>query len=498
MKKSFVVTTIAAFAIVLMVLLTVSIRENKADQARINATPEMKTWETRSSEWAKHYPRQYDSYMQTRKSDNLVDAIKDTPALAILWAGYAFSKDYNAPRGHFYMLEDNQNTLRTGAPVDDKTGPQPTACWTCKGPDVPRLMARDGELEFFTGTWAKYGNEVVNPVGCADCHDPKTMQLTVTRSYLKRALDAESTLKFANATHQDMRSLVCAQCHVEYYFKPTEWDDKGVKKEAKVVTLPWEKGFAPEQIEEYYNEYGFTDFTNKLSRTPILKAQHPEYETFRTGIHFRRGLSCADCHMPYVREGGVKYSNHQVSSPLDNIANTCLNCHQDTEEGFKQLVQQKLERKNQLAKAATDALAKAHLEAAKAWELGATEMEMQPVLQDIRHGQWRWDFAVASHGAFFHAPEETLRTLASAVNYGQEARVKLRTILAKYGAADYQAPDFSTKEKAQALVGIDLAKEAAEKTKFLDGLRNEWFKQAEEKGVFDPATRKDMVRKTSY
>ena len=190
MKKSLVVTTLAAFALVLMVLLTVSIRENKADQARINATPEMKTWETRSSEWAKHYPRQYDSYMQTRKSDNLVDAIKDTPALAILWAGYAFSKDYNAPRGHFYMLEDNQNTLRTGAPVDDKTGPQPTACWTCKGPDVPRLMARDGELEFFTGTWAKYGNEVVNPVGCADCHDPKTIQLTVTRSYLKRALDA--------------------------------------------------------------------------------------------------------------------------------------------------------------------------------------------------------------------------------------------------------------------------------------------------------------------
>lgn len=498
MKKSFVVTTIAAFAIVLMLLLTVSIRGNKADQNRINATPEMKTWETRSSEYAKYYPRQYDSYMQTRQGDKLVDAIKDTPALAILWAGYSFSKDYNAPRGHFYMLEDNHNTLRTGAPVDDKTGPQPTACWTCKSPDVPRLIERDGELEFFTGTWAKYGNEIVNPVGCADCHDPKTMELTVVREHLKRALDAEGSLKFANATHQDMRSLVCAQCHIEYYFKPTEWDDKGVKKEAEVVTLPWAKGFAPEQIEEYYNEYGFTDFTNKLSRTPILKAQHPEYETFRTGIHFRRGLSCADCHMPYVREGGVKYSNHQVSSPLDNIANTCLNCHQDTEEGFKQLVQQKLERKNQLAKAATEALAKAHLEAAKAWELGATEMEMQPVLQDIRHGQWRWDFAVASHGAFFHAPEETLRTLASAVNYGQEARVKLRTILAKYGAADYQAPDFSTKEKAQALVGIDLAKEAAEKTKFLDGLRNEWFKQAEEKGVFDPATRKDMVRKTSY
>lgn len=128
MKKSLVVTTLAGLAIVPMVLLTVSIRENKADQAKINAMPDIKPFESRSSEWGKYYPRQYDSYMQTRKSDNLVDAIRDIPALAILWAGYAFSKDYNAPRGHFYMLEDNQNTLRTGAPVDDKTGPQPTAC----------------------------------------------------------------------------------------------------------------------------------------------------------------------------------------------------------------------------------------------------------------------------------------------------------------------------------------------------------------------------------
>ena len=458
----------------------------------------MKAWETRSSEWAKYYPRQYDSYMQTRKSDKLEDMLRAHPAEVIMWAGYAFSKDYNAPRGHFYMLEDVHNILRTGAPVDDKSGPQPPACWNCKSPDVPRLIARDGELEFFSGAWAKYGNEVVNPVGCADCHDPKTMQLTLTRDYLKRALDAEGSLKFADATHQDMRSLVCAQCHVEYYFKPTEWDDKGEKKEAKVVTLPWEKGFSAEAIESYYDEYGFTDFVNTFSRAPMLKAQHPEYETFRTGIHYRSGLACADCHMPYVREGGVKYSNHQVGNPLDNIANTCLNCHQDSEESFRALVEQKLQRKDELSNAAMDALARAHLEAAKAWELGATEAEMQSALQDIRRGQWRWDFAAASHGAFFHAPEESLRLLAGAVNYGQQARIKLRAVLAKYGAGDYQVPDFSTKEKAQALAGIDLAKESAEKTRFLDTLRAEWFKQAEEKGLFDPATREGMVRKTSH
>ena len=194
----------------------------------------------------------------------------------------------------------------------------------------------------------------------------------------------------------------------------------------------------------------------------------------------------------------MKYSNHQVGNPLDNIANTCLNCHQDSEEGFRALVEQKLQRKDELSNAAMDALARAHLEAAKAWELGATEAEMQSALQDIRRGQWRWDFAAASHGAFFHAPEESLRLLAGAVNYGQQARIKLRAVLAKYGAGDYQVPDFSTKEKAQALAGIDLAKESAEKTRFLDTLRAEWFKQAEEKGLFDPATREGMVRKTSH
>ncbi len=498
MKKSSIVFTLSVLAIVPMVLLTLSIRENKADQQVIDAVPVIKDGETRASEWGKHYPREYDSYMQTRKSDEIADVLEEDSALVVMWAGYAFSKDYNKPRGHYYAIEDNINTLRTGAPVDDKTGPQPTACWTCKSPDVPRLMKRDGELEYFTGKWAKYGDEVVNTVGCGDCHDNKTMKLTLTRDYLKRALDAEGRLKVADVTHQDMRSLVCAQCHSEYYFKKTEWEDKGEQKTALVVTFPWNKGISAEKIEEYYDSYGFSDWTHQLSKTPMLKAQHPDYETFTTGIHYRNGLSCADCHMPYVREGGVKYTSHNVRSPLETIANTCLNCHKGTEQEFRELVELKLDRKNELARAATDVLAKAHLEAAKALSLGATEEEMKAAQQDIRHGQWRWDFAVASHGGFFHAPEETLRVLAGAINKGQNARLKLRVVLAKYGAADYEAPDFSTKEKAQELIGLDLKKMAEEKNTFLNTLKQEWFKKAEEKGLFDPDSRKDMVLKTSY
>ena len=499
MKKSWLITIVSVVIMAPMLLLAVSIKENKADQQTINAVPDIKKLDPRSSEWGRYFPRQYDSYMKTRKSDEIKDVLKDEPALVVLWAGYGFSKDYNAPRGHFYALEDNINSLRTGAPVDAKTGPMPTACWTCKSPDVPRYIEKNGKLDYYTGKWARLGGEIVNPIGCADCHDNKTMKLTVTRDYLPRGLDAEGTLKFAEASHQEMRTLVCAQCHAEYYFKKTEWTDKqGDKQVAAVVTLPWDNGLAAEDMEQYYDQRNFSDWTHQLSKTPMLKAQHPGYEMFVTGVHAKNGLSCADCHMPYVREGGVKYSSHQVGSPLENIANTCLNCHEGTEKEFRETVTRKLERKNELSRAAMGVLAKAHLEAAKAWELGATEEEMKGALQDIRHGQWRWDFAIASHGSFFHAPEETLRVLGSAINKGQEARLKLRTVLAKYKAADYQAPEFSTKEEAQELIGLPFGKLVEEKKTFLDGLKGQWFEEGKVKGIYDPKSREGMQLKTSY
>jgi len=88
--------------------------------------------------------------------------------------------------------------------------------------------------------------------------------------------------------------------------------------------------------------------------------------------------------------------------------------------------------------------------------------------------------------------------LAGAINKGQDARLKLRIVLARYNAADYAAPDFSTKEKAQVLTGMPFEKLIEEKKTFLNTLRQEWIKQSEAKGLYDPETRKDMVLKTSY
>jgi nitrite reductase (cytochrome c-552) len=487
-------------AIIAMTFLTFSVSGKIEEKSAISTNPVVKEKgvESRSDEWARHYPRQYDSWKKTKQNDNIDDMLVKKPQLAVLWAGYGFAKDYNAPRGHFYALQSNQNTLRTGAPVDKKTGPMPTPCWTCKSPDVPRIIEEQGEMEYFTGKWAKYGDEIVNSIGCGDCHDSKTGDLKLTRPYVGRALQ-ESGVKMDDITHQDMRSLVCAQCHSEYYFKKTKWTDKnGVKKTAAVVTFPWAEGLSAENMEKYYDDINFKDWTHKISKAPMLKAQHPGYEIFKTGIHAKRDVACADCHMPYKQEGAVKFSDHHVQNPLDNIANSCLNCHRESEADLKGILNRKFERKEQLMEITMDNLAKAHLEAGKAWEIGATEAEMQEILQDIRHGQWRWDYAIASHGSFFHAPEETLRILAIANEKAQVARLKLVRVLAKHGAIGYTAPDFSTKEKAQKLAGVPLAKLVAAKQKFKATLFKEWTRQAVQAGKLNVETRKGMSDNSSF
>lgn len=487
-------------AITAMGFMANSIAGKQAERDQLNTSPVVKAEgvESKNEEWAKYFPRQYDSWKQTKKNDKIDDMIEKKPQLAILWAGYGFAKDYNAPRGHFYAVQSNINSLRTGAPVGPVTGPMPTACWTCKSPDVPRIMDEEGENEYFTGKWARLGDQIVNPIGCADCHDSKTANLTISRPYLKRGLEA-SGVNLDEITHQDMRSLVCAQCHSEYYFKKTEYkDSEGNDQVAKVVTFPWAEGLSAENMETYYDGYGFKDWTHKISKTPMLKAQHPGYEMYKTGIHAKRGVACADCHMPYKQEGSVKYSDHHIANPLDNIANTCLTCHRESEEEFKALVKTKFDRKEQLMELAMNSLGKAHLAAGKAWESGATEGEMEPVLQLIRSGQWLWDYAIASHGSFYHAPEETLRLLSVANDKGQEARLALVSVLAKHDVFDYEAPDFSTKEKAQKLAGVPLQKLVDEKVAFKSALLQEWNETAVKEGRLNMEPRKGMSDKSSY
>ncbi len=480
MKRYVLIIVVVVIGVAFMGYMLGSIDTKKDEKALLNTAPVIKEKgiEARSDVWGESYPNQYDTWKMTSQSAKIEDMLEKYPQLVILWAGYGFSKDYNSPRGHAFALQSNRNTLRTGGPTGPDNGPMPMACWACKSSDVPRLMAKEGENEFYTGKWARAGSEIVNPIGCADCHNTQTSQLEISRPYLTRALEA-SGVDLDKITYQEMRSLACAQCHVEYYFRPTPYtSEDGKSKTAAVVTLPWAKGLTAEAMEEYYDEYDFSDWTHSLSDTPLLKAQHPGYEMFVTGIHYKRGLSCADCHLPYTQKGSIKFSTHHIQSPLDDIANSCLTCHRQSEEEFRNIVKEKLKRKDQLHVIAMNSLATAHLNAKKAWEVGATEEEMEPVLQMIRSGQWLWDFSIASHGSFFHAPEETLRLLAVANEKAQQANLMLTGVLAAHKVLNYQVPDFSTKEKAQALAGVDLPMLIEEKLEFKNGLMKLWLEEA--------------------
>lgn len=438
-------------------------------------------FESVNEKWEEFYPREYQSWKMTSDtsfrskyhSSQIVDLLEERPEMVILWAGYAFSKDYGTPRGHYYAIDDIQHSLRTGAPSDTSKGPQPATCWTCKSPDVPRMMNEVGIENFYKAKWADFGSEVVNSIGCADCHDPKTMNLTITRPALVEAYERKGK-DISKATQQEMRSLVCAQCHVEYYFKGDN----------KHLTFPWDKGMSADMMENYYDTIQFTDFVHKLSRAPIIKAQHPDFEIFELGIHAQRGVSCADCHMPYKSQGGIKYTDHHISSPLANINSTCQVCHRETEAVLAQNVYERQDYVYNLRNKLEKQLAKVHLMAKFAWDNGAQDAEMKQVLQLIRKSQWRWDFITASHGAAFHAPIESQRVLGDGLYFAMQAEQGINEwILRKGVTAKFAMPDISTKAKAQQFIGLDIPKEKAAKEKFMKEIVPQWLQKAKEKNL---------------
>ena len=464
--------------VILLGLLAATITVRRAEVASIynNKKVEVTQSEGRSAIWGLNFPRQYETMKKTAEMDfkskhlgnNFEDALAERPDMVILWAGYLFAREYNAPRGHWFAIEDVHNSLRTGAPgLGELKDIQTSACWTCKSPDVPRMMQEMGVAEFYKAPWSALLSEVVNPIGCADCHDPVTMNLTITRPALVEAFERQGR-DIGKATTQEMRSLVCAQCHVEYYFKG---DDR-------YVTFPWDKGVTMEQQEAYYDEIGFADWTHAVSKTPMIKAQHPDWELFLSGAHGQRGLSCADCHMPYISEGGLKFSDHHLVSPLKNVANTCQTCHRDSEANLVGYVYERQDKALEIRNRLEPELVKAHIMTKAAMEAGAADDELAEARKLIRAAGWRWDFGVASHGSSFHAPIETQRILAHGLDKALQAQLLLKDVLFARGVTEWEMPDLSTKEKAQAYIGLDMAALKAQKEEFRQTVLPEWLKTA--------------------
>ena len=474
----FIATVVVVF---LIGLFASSIIERRSESNyALQMIKEIPEYEPRNEIWGENFPREYETYRETLDTNFAskhggsvkIDYLEKYPELVIMWAGYGFSKEYNQGRGHAHAIKDIRNILRTGGELNR---PMPATCWTCKSTDVPRVMERDGIANFYKGNWHDKGADIVNPIGCQDCHDPKTMNLRITRPALVEAF-ARQGKKMEDFTRQEMRSLVCAQCHVEYYF------DKKGHDGVPYLTFPWDNGFSADDMEKYYDDIDFSDWTHQLSKTPMLKAQHPDYELYKTGIHAERGVSCADCHMPYKSEGGVKFTDHHIQSPLNNVANSCQVCHREATDRLIQDVYDRQDKLESLRHLAENALAKAHLEAKIAWDNGATESEMKKSLLLIRHAQWRWDWVAAANGLGFHSPTEAMRVIGTSIQKAEEARREIALVLVKHGV-DYppKLPDYSTKEKAQNVIGLDMNALRKDKNVLLNTTVKEWDEKAKER-----------------
>jgi nitrite reductase (cytochrome c-552) len=413
--------------------------------------------DTDPAKWGLNWPAQYDGYKRTALpthtrfaghagSEALPEQkIEREPWLKRMFLGYAFSIDYRDRRGHFHMLADQEATQRL-------TKPQSGSCLHCHASVMPLYRqlgggdAMKGFEESYKFTYKELNSKLHesghgHPVSCVDCHDPKTMGLRVTRpgfiQGIQKLANSDAPLPAlpsvevwrsgkrekpydpnADASRNEMRSFVCGQCHVEYYCSTK-----------MPLDFPWGKGLKVEQVESYWDEKkfpdgtAFVDYEHKETGAKVLKAQHPEFELWNQGVHARSGVACADCHMPYMREGAAKVSDHWVRSPLLNVNRACQTCHKFSEEEIKARVDSIQQRNYDLmqrAGAAIVSLIDAIMAAKKA---GATPEELKAALDFQRKAQWRLDFIAAENSMGFHAPQEAARVLGESIDYARQGEV---------------------------------------------------------------------------
>ncbi len=436
-----VLTALVAASAAGITALLMNISDRKAEQLKPYVrVVEVTENDTDPAKWGKNWPAQYDSYKKTALKTSTKfgghagsealpeEKIARDPWLKRMFQGYAFSIDYRDRRGHAFMLADQEGTERL-------TKPQSGSCLHCHASLMPvyRELGNGDAMAGFAQTFKLSYQEMslklhdsghAHPVSCVDCHDPSTMSLRVTRPGFINGIRALATSEAPvpalpsidlwragsrkepydpnrDASRNEMRSFVCGQCHVEYYC--------GSKM---MLTFPWGKGLNADDEEQYWNETKlpdgapFEDYKHAETGASILKAQHPEFELWSQGIHARSGVSCADCHMPYMREGASKVSDHWVRSPLLNVNRACQSCHRASEQELVARVENIQSRNYALMQRGGAAIVDLIDAVVKAKAEGATDAQLESARALQRKAQWRLDYIAAENSMGFHAPQE--------------------------------------------------------------------------------------------
>jgi nitrite reductase (cytochrome c-552) len=530
------IATAIVTAVVVALLVNIFERKQEAKNPFLKLV-ELTEADVDPKKWGVNWPREYDGYLRTAEPSSTKygggmvgpegtlppEKAERDPWLTRIFAGYLFAVDYRDRRGHAFMLRDQEITKRN-VPGEDK---QSGNCLHCHASIMPlyRKLGREALPQGSPAAQVQKGLErvgemtywdahkllgaltgTVHPVSCVDCHDPDTIELRVTRpgflTGIQKLAASEAAVPHlpsvdrwrrgdrsrpydpnVDGTRQEMRSFVCGQCHVEYYC------GKGM-----TLFFPWDEGLKVEQMEHVYDGMQvkgqrFKDWVHAETGMEVLKAQHPEFEVWSQGIHARSGVACADCHMPYKREGAMKVSEHWVRSPLLAINRSCETCHPYGEQELKARVEAIQDRHHALLSRAGDA-AVAMLDAiiavrrqhgdrsrtqatadaraalaspafaalAPAEQTAKLEADIKTRLQTLwlasvaqdpklkelgdlqRAAQWRLDFVAAENSMGFHAPQELARILAESIDLSRQAQVKAVLLSGEAIAAEAPAP----------------------------------------------------------
>lgn len=400
--------------------------------------------------WGKVYPLEFDLYMKTKDpkpplskykkgydTDLVIyDKLSEFPYMALLFNGWGFGIEYNEPRGHYYMLIDqleiDPSRLKAGG-----------VCLTCKSPYAPQLMKELG-LQYFSEPYLDVHAKIPKEgqklgVACINCHNNKDMSLKIHQLPLHKAL-AELGLDYTKAGRQEMRSLVCAQCHVTYII-PKDAANKSVD-----VFFPWQGSKVGDIsieniIKVIRSNPAYLEWKQQVTGFKFGYIRHPEYEFYsRNSVHWQADVSCADCHMPYVRIGANKVSNHNVTSPLKDNMRACQQCHTESPDWLKAQVIAIQDRtvSGMLRSGYACAVAAKLFEAAhKAQAEGKViDPELYERAKDFyTEAFYRVVYTGAENSVGFHNPSEAGRILGDAVAFASKAEALLRQALAKAGVA---------------------------------------------------------------
>ena len=337
-----------------------------------------------AADWHETYPYITDTMWANGENSYVTSYLEQDPYLVNIYEGYGFAKDYGSARGHEYCLEDVHKTLRPHAKAN---------CLTCKTPNFAKLVNDQG-VGVYSLPFEEVEAMMEESVSCYTCHGNDAGNggaLVVTHSYANKALgDAVATI--------DPATLSCGQCHIEYYFTPADSETMMPYHDVDSMT--------PEAILAYYNALDFADWTQESTGARMLKAQHPEMETFLHGKHASL-LNCADCHMPMeMAEDGTVYHSHTLVSPLENatLLDSCAQCHGDTDmvNMVRRLQDRVTARESEVGNKLSDmkdALAAAV--ASGTW----SEEKLDEVRRLYREAQWYFDFCYVENSEGAHNSE---------------------------------------------------------------------------------------------